>query len=528
MIEPGEMLRHAPASTSGIGAVLRVGTVKGLSEEAGRLLVEIAGNTLDLPAAPGTYTEDGRVLIGERGMIAGQTDEPLPEREPLYVLPQLLVDPAAREQIDSLDTDLHESQERITAAKAEIDALGDEVKVAATTANIGNLVVTEGADFPRAVVQKLLANEVFVNNLYAQMIDTTTRKNYVPGGYMAEPRDFELIAEKWHPHFGETFDPKKPLGYYDMVTPLSEWNTLPMEIECGYVPAGDDYRLEVTGFLGNPQVVLKSKTGQKKVNYRDRFSWEGGDLTLRFEAFDTSTQNKVQGWIKTMVLTNEPVVDIHGNNAQFDESLAVGKDLNVAGALTVNGRATVGGYEVINEYRHITDLNAKADKSHSHPIGDVTGLQAALDGKAPKAHTHTQSQISGLTTALNGKAPKTHTHTMSQVTGLNVALDKVEGQISHVEVVESALYGSHDENKPARFICARAKLRFTDGEATLSLPAGLSAIMHVTITPGPTAYSMRLGLRNVNTSTLTIYAQRPGTNTAWSGTMFVTILVIAQ
>jgi hypothetical protein len=88
-----------------------------------------------------------------------------------------------------------------------------------------------------------------------------------------------------------------------------------------------------------------------------------------------------------------------------------------------------------------TALNAKANTSHSHIIGDVTGLQTALDGKAATSHTHTRSQITdfahshvigdvtGLQTALDGKqasgsyAASTHTHAISDTTGLQTALD---------------------------------------------------------------------------------------------------------
>ena len=50
--------------------------------------------------------------------------------------------------------------------------------------------------------------------------------------------------------------------------------------------------------------------------------------------------------------------------------------------------------------RDITDqLNAaignKANKSHAHAIGEVTGLNDALNGKADKSHTHAWSSISG-------------------------------------------------------------------------------------------------------------------------------------
>jgi hypothetical protein len=56
-------------------------------------------------------------------------------------------------------------------------------------------------------------------------------------------------------------------------------------------------------------------------------------------------------------------------------------------------------------------------------IGDVTGLQAALDGKAATSHTQAISTITGLQTALDGKADTSHTQAISTITGLQTALD---------------------------------------------------------------------------------------------------------
>jgi hypothetical protein len=67
--------------------------------------------------------------------------------------------------------------------------------------------------------------------------------------------------------------------------------------------------------------------------------------------------------------------------------------------------------------------------AHAHPIGDVTGLQSALDGKqvagsyAALVHTHGISDVTGLQAALDGKAAASHTHTIANVTGLQSALD---------------------------------------------------------------------------------------------------------
>lgn len=85
-------------------------------------------------------------------------------------------------------------------------------------------------------------------------------------------------------------------------------------------------------------------------------------------------------------------------------------------------------------------------------IGDVEGLQAALNGKAASSHTHTIAQVSGLqdeldskaasvdipdvsgfatadalTSGLAGKANTSHTHTIAQVTGLQGELDSKAG-----------------------------------------------------------------------------------------------------
>lgn len=45
---------------------------------------------------------------------------------------------------------------------------------------------------------------------------------------------------------------------------------------------------------------------------------------------------------------------------------------------------------------------------HTHTIGNVTGLQDALDGKAASSHTHAISGITGLQDALDAKAPTNH------------------------------------------------------------------------------------------------------------------------
>lgn len=47
---------------------------------------------------------------------------------------------------------------------------------------------------------------------------------------------------------------------------------------------------------------------------------------------------------------------------------------------------------------------------HTHPMTDVVGLIAALDGKADAGHGHAQADIAGLTATLSGKADTGHGH----------------------------------------------------------------------------------------------------------------------
>lgn len=69
-----------------------------------------------------------------------------------------------------------------------------------------------------------------------------------------------------------------------------------------------------------------------------------------------------------------------------------------------------------------TTVAGKANTVHTHSIGNVTGLQAALDGKSATGHTHAVSDTTGLQAALDAKAATSHTHTTSNVTGLDAAL----------------------------------------------------------------------------------------------------------
>lgn len=86
---------------------------------------------------------------------------------------------------------------------------------------------------------------------------------------------------------------------------------------------------------------------------------------------------------------------------------------------------------------NFAEIRQKAASDHGHAIGDVAGLQTALEGlqdalngRAAAAHGHAigdvvglQAALDGLQTALNGKAASAHGHAIGDVTGLQAALD---------------------------------------------------------------------------------------------------------
>jgi hypothetical protein len=62
-------------------------------------------------------------------------------------------------------------------------------------------------------------------------------------------------------------------------------------------------------------------------------------------------------------------------------------------------------------------------------IGDVQGLQTALDGKAASSHTHAISAVTGLQAALDSKAGNTHTHTPASLGAAEVGSSQWPGLI---------------------------------------------------------------------------------------------------
>lgn len=67
-------------------------------------------------------------------------------------------------------------------------------------------------------------------------------------------------------------------------------------------------------------------------------------------------------------------------------------------------------------------LATKAAAVHGHAQDEITGLVAALALKAAATHAHAEGDVTGLTAALAAKAAAIHTHVMNDITGLAAAL----------------------------------------------------------------------------------------------------------
>lgn len=91
-------------------------------------------------------------------------------------------------------------------------------------------------------------------------------------------------------------------------------------------------------------------------------------------------------------------------------------------------------------------IAGKANASHTHAIGDVGGLQSALDGKATYGHTHAIGDLSDVSTtgAAAGYVIKRSGGQwvaaavgISDIPGLQTALDTLQGQI---DVIDGGTY----------------------------------------------------------------------------------------
>ena len=144
--------------------------------------------------------------------------------------------------------------------------------------------------------------------------------------------------------------------------------------------------------------LLESLWARVSANIGDRIDQISGLLT---QALSASAESKAA---RDAAATSAGEAKDHADRAeQATDLTSLRNEVTQQIAAVVDGSpAALDTIREVAEYaqanRGITDqLNAaigdKANKSHTHAVGDVTGLGDALDGKADAVHTHTTSQI---------------------------------------------------------------------------------------------------------------------------------------
>lgn len=161
----------------------------------------------------------------------------------------------------------------------------------------------------------------------------------------------------------------------------------------------------------------------------------------------------------------------------------------------------------------------KADKSHTHTIANVTGLQSALDGKAATSHgTHvsysttapvmdgtasvgtastvarsdhkhptdtsraSQSDLDALETVVSGKANSSHTHTIANITNLQSTLDgKASSSHTHNYAGSSSVGGAATSaNKVNSSITIQLNGGSTEGTNKFTFDGSAAKSMNIT------------------------------------------------
>ncbi|HCD1917690.1 TPA: hypothetical protein NBI62_000918 [Corynebacterium striatum] len=210
---------------------------------------------------------------------------------------------------------------------------------------------------------------------------------------------------------------------------------------------------------------------------------QAGTATKQANAATTSAKNAKTS--ETNAKTSETNAGKSATTATNEANRAKTEADRAAQKATETANSIEGNYSPVG-HRHVwSDIDDKPaafpPSAHTHPVGDVEGLQAALDGKAAVEHTHTWDEVTGKpdlastweqvkdkpeafpTTwdEVKGKPaafpPTTHTHTTSQVTGLDARLTGIDSALasksdkSHthptaqVEGLDDALAGKADK-----------------------------------------------------------------------------------
>lgn len=199
-----------------------------------------------------------------------------------------------------------------------------------------------------------------------------------------------------------------------------------VEPGAGGLTADDAGLLSFTGYKGeinlNTAEAISLLDGAPSVETTLEVEITSDSKTLTVLQIPCTLHNAVidEGAVQPLVLdTYLSQTTADGRYFKLSQNLADGTAATMRGNLDVYSTGEVD-----------TALALKANATHTHIIGDVTGLQTALDGKANTSHTQVISTITGLETALDAKADlagttftgKVNFSPVSGIAGLNVGV----------------------------------------------------------------------------------------------------------
>lgn len=116
-------------------------------------------------------------------------------------------------------------------------------------------------------------------------------------------------------------------------------------------------------------------------------------------------------------------------------------------------------------------LDGKSNVGHTHPINEVTDLQAALTGKAALAHNHSVMDVTGLSAILDEKADLFdltaksdlgHGHAITDIDGLSAELTSIHSQLSGLDV------SPHIDGSPTVYVNETSLYTITDFDRFLT------------------------------------------------------------
>lgn len=184
---------------------------------------------------------------------------------------------------------------------------------------------------------------------------------------------------------------KSAIGVANGVAPLDAESKIPST----YLPSYVDDVVEATSFQNLPANGEAGKIYTTTDNNKI-YRWSGSSY-IEISASPGSTDAVPEGQ-----------VNLYFTTARAASAAPVKSVSGRTGAITLTktdvGLSNVDNTSDLNKPISTatqTALNGKANTSHTHAIGNVTGLQTALDGKASSVHEHPVSDITGLQTILD-------------------------------------------------------------------------------------------------------------------------------